>query len=62
MKIRTYSELILRQTFIERFNYLKLNGIPGQDTFGYDRYLNQIFICFLEVYNFQSQLLKNNKH
>jgi len=41
--IRTYSELILLPTFEERFNYLKLDGSIGQDTFGFDRYLNQIF-------------------
>jgi len=57
MKIRTYSELILRQTFIERFNYLKLNGIPGQDTFGYDRYLNQIFYNTLEWKHFRRGII-----
>lgn len=31
------------QTFEERYNYLKLDGIVGEDTFGFDRYLNQIF-------------------
>ena len=30
-------------TFKERFEYLKLDGKVGEDTFGYDRYLNQIF-------------------
>ena len=40
-KIRTYSELITLPTFKERFNYLKLDGAVGQDTFGYDRYINQ---------------------
>lgn len=43
MIIRTYSELITLPTFEDRFNYLKLDGIVGQDTFGFDRYLNQIF-------------------
>ena len=43
MKIRTYSELITIPTFEERFEYLKLSGIVGEDTFGFDRYLNQIF-------------------
>ena len=41
--IRTYSELILLPTFEERFEYLKLDGFVGQETFGFDRYLNQIF-------------------
>lgn len=43
MKIRTYSELILLPTFEERFKYLKLDGIVGEQTFGFDRYLNQMF-------------------
>lgn len=41
--IRTYSELITLPTYIERFNYLKLGGKVGVDTFGFDRYLNQQF-------------------
>ena len=41
--IRTYSELITFPTFKERFNYLKLDGLVGESTFGFDRYLNQIF-------------------
>ena len=41
--IRTYSELIRLPTFEERFRYLKLDGLAGKDTFGFDRYLNQEF-------------------
>lgn len=41
--IRTYSELITLPTFEERFRYLKLSGKVGEDTFGFDRYLNQAF-------------------
>lgn len=43
MKIKTYSELILLPTFKERFRYLKLGGKVGEETFGFDRYLNQKF-------------------
>lgn len=43
MTIRTYSELILIPTFEERFEYLQLNGRVGEDTFGHQRYLNQVF-------------------
>lgn len=43
MSIRTYSELILLPTFEERFRYLNLHGKVGEDTFGHDRYLNQLF-------------------
>jgi hypothetical protein len=41
--IRRYSELIWIPTFEERFEYLKLSGVVGKDTFGFDRYLNQQF-------------------
>ena len=43
MKIRTYSELITLPTFEERYEYLRLGGKVGEETFGFDRYLNQIF-------------------
>lgn len=43
MSIKTYSELILLPTFEERFKYLQLNGRIGDDTFGFDRYINQKF-------------------
>ena len=42
MSIRTYSELITIPTFEERFEYLQLKGSVGKDTFGYNRYLNQV--------------------
>ena len=42
-RVRTYSELIQLKTFSERFEYLKLNGHIGLETFGADRYLNQRF-------------------
>lgn len=41
--IRTYSELIQLPTFMERYEYLRLGGKVGEDTFGFDRYLNQLF-------------------
>lgn len=42
MAIRTYSELILLPTFLDRFHYLAQRGWVGESTFGFDRYLNQI--------------------
>lgn len=41
--IRSYSKLITLPTFEERFNYLKLNGVVSEQTFGNYRYLNQEF-------------------
>ena len=46
--IKTYSELITLPTFIERYNYLRLKGTIGEDTFGFDRYLNQKFYRSVE--------------
>ena len=43
MSIKTYTELITLPTLKERFEYLKLAGVVGKATFGYDRYLNQRF-------------------
>ena len=41
MNIKTYSELISLPTFEERYKYLRIGGKVGEDTFGFDRYLNQ---------------------
>lgn len=41
--IRTYSELITLPTFEERYEYLRLDGVVCEETFGFDRYLNQEF-------------------
>ena len=42
MTRKCYTELNKLTTFNERFNYLKLDGIVGEETFGYDRILNQL--------------------
>ena len=41
--LRCYSELLQLPTFKERYEYLRLDGVVGEETFGFDRYLNQIF-------------------
>lgn len=40
---KCYSELIQLPTFKERYDYLQIKGQVGESTFGFDRYLNQIF-------------------
>ena len=40
MTIKTYSEMMSFDNFIDRFKYLQLNGSVGKETFGFDRYLN----------------------
>ena len=39
---RSYKELLQLETFEERYEYLKLNGVVAEDTFGSKRYLNQM--------------------
>jgi hypothetical protein len=42
MMTRSYRELRKLKTFQERYDYLKLAGVVGESTFGFDRYLNQL--------------------
>ena len=42
---KTYSDMLQRATFAERYRYLKLNGAVGGETFGFDRHLNQALYC-----------------
>ena len=55
--IRTYSELIKLPTFEERFDYLRLDGVVGKDTFGFDRYLNQQFYRSSEWKRIRNQVI-----
>lgn len=57
MKIRTYSELIKMDSFAERFQYLKLDGVVGRDTFGIDRYLNQKFYNSFEWKRLRNEII-----
>ena len=57
MSIRTYSELITIPTFEERFEYLQLKGSVGKDTFGYDRYLNQLLYRSPEWKRLRNQII-----
>lgn len=42
-QVRTYTDLSSLETFEDRFKYLLLNGVVGEETFGWSRYLNQTF-------------------
>ena len=55
--IKTYSELITLPTFIERFRYLKLSGVIGEETFGFDRYLNQTLYASAEWKRFRRDMI-----
>ena len=43
MRIRSYSELRRLDSFLDRFRYLALRGTVGDATFGFDRWMNQLF-------------------
>lgn len=57
MMNRSYSELITIPTYEDRFHYLQLNGAVGKDTFGYDRYLNQILYNSTEWKHFRDEII-----
>ena len=55
--IRTYTELSKLQTFEERFEYLRLDGEVGKDTFGFDRIFNQKFYRSVEWKRIRDQVI-----
>lgn len=55
--IKTYTELILRDTLDGRFRYAKLGGEIGIATFGYDRPLNQSFYASREWKSIRDQVI-----
>ena len=54
---KTYSELIRLSTFEERFNYLKIGQGVGEETFGFERYLNQVFYTSPEWRKFRRDII-----
>ena len=57
MKIKTYSELMTLSTFEERFEYLKIGGSVGVETFGHDRHLNQVLYRSSEWKCFRREII-----
>lgn len=43
MRTKTYTQMSKYETFSDRFDYLKLDGVVGNSTFGFDRHINQRF-------------------
>lgn len=56
-KEKTYKDLSKLKTFEDRFEYLKLNGDVGIETFGYKRYLNQVFYKSNEWKSIRNQII-----
>lgn len=59
--IRTYTELIKLPTFEKRYEYLALHGKVGEDTFGFDRYLNQVFYKSEEWKKIRDEVIYRDK-
>ena len=57
MSIKTYSELMSIPSFIDRYRYLRIRGKVGEETFGYDRYLNQILYTSDEWKRFRNGII-----
>lgn len=55
--IRTYNELVQYHSYEDRFRYLKLNGVVANETFGFDRYLNQRFYKSAEWRRVRDQVI-----
>lgn len=59
--MKTYSELIQIPDFEGRINYLRLHGVVGRETFGYDRYLNQMFYSTPEWKRIRREVILRDK-
>lgn len=55
--IKTYSELITIPTYEERFEYLRCNSAVGKETFGFDRYLNQVLYNSMDWKRLRRQII-----
>lgn len=56
-KIRSYSELLQFETFLERFEYLALRGKVGCETFGFNRWINQQFYTSREWRSLRQKII-----
>ena len=57
---KCYSELIALPTFIERYRYLKINGVVGEDTFGFKRWLNQVLYTSSDWKSFRREIARRD--
>lgn len=58
--IRTYTELLQIPDFVGRYEYLRIPGRVGEDTFGYDRWINQDFYTSREWRRFRRQIISRD--
>ena len=57
MNTKSYFECIQLPTFLDRYRYLQIGGFVGKETFGYDRYLNQILYRTAEWKRFRRDMI-----
>lgn len=57
MMTKSFSEMMTYNTYLDRFNYLRLDGIVGNETFGHDRYLNQLLYHSGEWKRFRRKII-----
>lgn len=55
--MKTYKEMSRLKTFEERYKYLRLRGAVGEDTFGFDRFINQRFYRSVEWKRIRDQVI-----
>lgn len=60
MTIRSYTELLQFHTFKERYEYLRLRGSVSEETFGFERYLNQNFYRSAEWRNLRPHIVNRD--
>ena len=58
--IKSYDALILLDTIEDRYNYLKIGGCVGRETFGFDRYLNQGFYQSMEWKSVRNEVISRD--
>lgn len=58
--MKSYAELIQIQNYYDRFEYLKLGGKVGFETFGFDRWINQIFYSSREWKKFRWHIIERD--
>lgn len=58
--IKSYDALILLDTIEDRYNYLRIGGGVGRETFGFDRYLNQGFYQSMEWKRVRNEVISRD--
>jgi len=61
MTKKTYKELITIPDYFDRFRYLKIGGLIGDETFGTHRWVNQEFYRSREWKNFRNHIITRDQ-